>query len=143
MSVNQYNGEGYKDLTAFEAMGCVLKEQAASKKVPRRYMPKVFISSPFAGEVQRNIENARRYCAFAVERGYIPYAPHLFFPQFLLDAVPEQRELGLFMGKVFLDGSKELWVFGDRVSHGMEEEIRRAKKRGILIRYFTDDCKEV
>ncbi len=143
MSVNRYNAEGYNDPTAFEAMTCILKEQATARKAPRKYMPKVFISSPFAGEVENNIVNARRYCAFAVENGYIPYAPHLFFPQFLQDTVPEQRELGMFMGKVFLDGCKELWVFGDHISPGMQEEVDRAKERGIIIRYFTDDCKEV
>lgn len=143
MKVNKHNAEGYKDLTAFEAMTSILKEQAAARTAPRKYMPRVFISSPFAGEVETNVQNARRYCAFAVKNGYIPYAPHLFFPQFMDDTIPEQRELGMFMGKVFLDGCKELWAFGDRISPGMSEEISRAKERGIIIRYFTDDCEEV
>lgn len=143
MSVNRYNAEGYNDPTAYEAMICSLKEQAATRKAPRKYMPRVFISSPFAGDVARNIINARRFCAFAVDCGYIPYAPHLFFPQFMEDTVPEQRELGMFMGKVFLDGCKELWAFGNHISSGMKEEIDRAKERGIIIRYFTDDCEEV
>ena len=59
------------------------------------------------------------------------------------DDDPEQRELGLFMGMVYLDGCKECWVFGDTVSAGMETEISRAKKRGIPLRYFTEQCKEV
>lgn len=137
MKINIYNAEGYVDPTAHDAIENVMKEQNRNAEQRNRlYMPRVFICSPFAGDVERNTVNAGRYCAFAVECGYIPFAPHLFFPQFLEDSDPEQRKLGLFMGQVFLDGSKELWVFGDRISPGMEREIARAKKRGITIRYF-------
>ena len=136
--MNLYNSEGYLDPTAHDAIVNVLKEQRK-----RPYMPKVFISSPFAGDVQRNIKNARRYCAFAVRSGYIPFAPHLFYPQFMSDGNTEQRELGLFMGMVFLDSCKEVWVFGERISSGMQREIDRAEKRGILIRFFNDQCEEV
>ena len=136
--MNLYNSEGYLDPTAHDAIVNVLKEQ---RKHP--YMPKVFISSPFAGDLQRNIKNARRYCAFAVRSGYIPFAPHLFYPQFLSDGNTEQRELGLFMGMVFLDSCKEVWVFGERISSGMQSEIDRARERGIPIRYFNDQCEEV
>jgi hypothetical protein len=138
VKVNLCNSEGYHDPTAHDAIVNVLKEQRK-----RPYMPKVFISSPFAGDVQRNIKNARRYCAFAVRSGYIPFAPHLFYPQFLSDGNTEQRELGLFMGMVFLDSCKEVWVFGERISSGMQREIDRAEKRGILIRFFNDQCEEV
>lgn len=138
MKVNLYNSEGYLDPTAHDAIVNVLKEQRK-----RPYMPKVFISSPFAGDIQRNIKNACRYCAFAVRSGYIPFAPHLFYPQFLSDGNTEQRELGLFMGMVFLDGCKEVWVFGARISSGMQQEIDRAEKRGIPIRFFNDQCEEV
>jgi hypothetical protein len=138
VKVNLYNSEGYLDPTAHDAIVNVLKEQRK-----RPYMPKVFISSPFAGDVQRNIKNARRYCAFAVRSGYIPFAPHLFYPQFLSDGDTEQRELGLFMGMVFLDSCKEVWVFGERISSGMQREIDRAEKRGIPIRFFNDQCEEV
>jgi hypothetical protein len=138
VKVNLYNSEGYLDPTAHDAIVNVLKEQRK-----RPYMPKVFISSPFAGDVQRNIKNARRYCAFAVRSGYIPFAPHLFYPQFLSDGNTEQRELGLFMGMVFLDSCKEVWVFGERISSGMQQEIDRAEKRGIPIRFFNDQCEEV
>ena len=138
MKVNLYNSEGYHDPTAHDAIVNVLKEQRK-----RPYMPKVFISSPFAGDVQRNIKNARRYCAFAVRSGYIPFAPHLFYPQFLSDGDTEQRELGLFMGMVFLDSCKEVWVFGERISSGMQQEIDRAEKRDIPIRFFNDQCEEV
>ena len=66
-----------------------------------------------------------------------------FFPQFLSDDNPKERELGIFMGTVFLDGCKECWVFGSNISSGMAAEIRRAERKDILVRYFDENCVEV
>lgn len=141
------NSEGYADPTAGEALENIGRKERAKKraamKQEKKYLPKIYICSPFAGDTEGNIEKARRYCAFAVKQGYIPYAAHLFFPQFMSDDDPAQRELGLFMGIVYLDGCRECWVFGDTVSSGMAAEIERAKKRGIVLRYFTERCEEV
>ncbi len=142
------NHEGYACPVEGQVLANIRREEKQRlreqrHKAKRRYMPRVYICSPFAGDTAGNTEKARRYCAFAANAGYIPYAPHLFFPQFMSDDIPDQRELGLFMGQVFLDGCREIWVFGDRVSAGMEREIARAKKRNIKIRYFTEECKEV
>ena len=141
------NSEGYPSPTEGEALSNIARQERAEKraamKQEKKYLPKIYICSPFAGDTEGNIEKARRYCAFAVKQGYIPYAAHLFFPQFMSDDDPAQRELGLFMGTVYLDGCRECWVFGDTVSSGMTAEIERAKKRGIALRYFTERCEEV
>ena len=141
------NNEGYPDPTSGGALGNIARQERAEKRAEmkpgRKYLPKIYVCSPFAGDTEKNIEKACRYCAFAVEQGYIPYASHLFFPQFMPDDDPAQRELGLFMGMVYLDGCRECWVFGDTVSSGMAAEIERAKKRGIALRYFTEQCEEV
>lgn len=50
-----------------------------------------------------------------MDAGYAPFAPHLFFPQFLDDEIPEERELGMFMAIIMLTKCAELWVFGDRI----------------------------
>jgi len=47
------------------------------------------------------------------------------------------------MGIVMLTKCAELWVFGERISRGMAQEIRKAETRNMLIRYFTADCEEV
>ena len=141
------NHEGYPDPTVGGALKSIAQKEHLSRKPlssPKgKYYPKIYVCSPFAGDIETNIANARRYCAFAVKQGYIPYASHLFFPQFLSDDDPERRELGLFMGMVFLDGCRECWVFGSRISSGMAAEIDRAKKRGLAIRYYTEQCEEV
>lgn len=109
----------------------------------RAYRPLVYICSPLSGDVTGNMERARRYCRFALEKGQIPVAPHLLFPQFMDDLDPAERELALFMGIILLGKCSELWVFGDTVSEGMRREINVAKKRRQRIRYFGSDFKEV
>lgn len=46
------------------------------------------------------------------------------------------------MGRVLLTKCVELWVFGSRVTAGMEREISKAEERSMPIRYFTEDMEE-
>ena len=78
------------------------------------FMPIVFICSPFAGDVDGNTAKARNYSRFAADNGYIPFTK-----------------------------GAEVWGFGDRITSGMNAEIRQAKRKGKRIRYFTEDLKEV
>ena len=103
----------------------------------------VYICSPYSGEVARNVTAARRYCRFAVNKGYMPLAPHLLFPQFLNDTVPAERGLGLSFGMALMSLCAEVWVFGLAVSAGMEAEIELAMRRDIRLRYFSENCEEV
>ena len=139
MSINKFNSEGYYDPTAYEAMTVIEKEERAL----RAFRPIVYICSPYAGAVDGNIAAAQRYSRFAVDKGYIPVAPHLLFPQFLDDNKPKERELGLLFGNAILSKCAEMWVFGDRISEGMEAEIKRATWKGHRIRYFSETCEEV
>lgn len=139
MYAEKFNSEGYYDPTAYEALSIIEKE----KRALRAFRPIVFICSPYAGEVEENILAARRYSRFAVDKGYIPIAPHLLFPQFLNDADPNERQLGLFFGDALMSKCSEVWVFGSRVSAGMETEIRRAKCKNYRLRYFNENCEEV
>lgn len=134
-----YNSEGYPDLTAYEALLRI--ERESQKK--HSFRPLVYICSPLSGDVESNQEAARRYCRHAVDSGYIPLAPHLFFPQFMDDNQKEDRDLALFMDTVLLTKCAELWVFGETISKGMGIEIEKAKRKDKPIRYFTTACKEV
>lgn len=138
MGVNLYNAERYYDPTAYEAL---TKIEAEAKRA--RFRPLIYICSPFSGDVETNIQNARKYSRFAVDSGYIPIAPHLLFPQFMNDGLESDRKLALFMDIVLLSKCAELWVFGDRISKGMSIEIEKAKHKSQSIRYFSKDCKEV
>ena len=94
---------------------------------------KIYVCSPYSGNVERNVEYARKYCRFVVQRGFIPIAPHLFSPQFLDDKNPEERKLGMSMAKDLLKDCEELWVFSGILSEGMKAEIELANKLGIEI----------
>lgn len=139
MSVDKFNSEGYYDPTAYEAMSTVEKEERAL----RAFRPIVYICSPYTGKIEKNVKAAQGYSRFAVEKGYIPIAPHLLFPQFLNDANPKERQLGLFFGNALMSKCSEVWVFGSRISAGMEAEINRAKWKNHRLRYFTETCEEV
>lgn len=139
MSISKYNSEGYPDPTAFGALSSIENEARAL----RAFRPIVYICSPFAGDIEKNVAAARTYSRFAVEQGYIPIAPHLLFPQFLDDSDPKERELGLFFGNAIMSKCSEIWVFGNHISSGMEAEIKRAKWKNYRLRYFTENLEEV
>jgi len=104
--------------------------------------PMVFVCSPFAGSVQENIQNARRYSRFAYISGYMPITPHLMYPRFLDDKQFKERQDGMEMGLRLLDLCEELWVFGDHYSTGMQREISHALGTHRTIRFFDRECKE-
>ena len=136
MKISRFNHEGYPDPTVFAAFTNI---EAELRKA--RFRPIVYVCSPYSGDTDANILNARRYCRFAVDSGCIPIAPHLLFPQFMQE--DEERDLALFMDIVLLTKCAELWVFGDIITKGMELEITRAQHRDQPIRYFTNDFEEV
>jgi len=132
------NKEHYPDPTAYEALSRVSSEEKM-----KAWKPCVFICSPFAGDESFNIEQAKKYMRFAIDKGCIPFAPHLLYPQVLEDTNSDERELGLTYGLIWLGKCDELWVFGDVISTGMEREIAKAERRSMPIFYYTAECKEV
>lgn len=128
-----FNPEHYADPTAYTALSQIERAE--------RFRPLVYICSPFSkGNVEQNTENARRYSRFAVDKHCIPVAPHLLFPQFMNEET--ERETALFMGIVLLTKCAELWIFGSVITSGMEVEIAKAQRKGIPIRYFSEELEE-
>ncbi|HRT64760.1 MAG TPA: hypothetical protein P5540_08010 [Candidatus Hydrogenedentes bacterium] len=102
-------------------------------------MKRVFICSRFAGDVDRNIETARKLCRQAVERGHAPFAPHLLYPQFMDDTKPKEREVGIACGLEFMTVCDEVWAYvGDGVSDGMRREIAQAQRLGKVVAELTE-----
>ena len=103
----------------------------------------VYICSPYRPEgtsekekaqaLSRNIELARDGCRLAVALGYIPIAPHLYFPQFLDDSCPKERGIGMDAGLEALRFCSSIWVLGDKISQGMSREIGEAGRLGLEI----------
>ncbi|MER2144092.1 MAG: DUF4406 domain-containing protein, partial [Eubacteriales bacterium] len=80
---------------------------------------------------------AKGACRLATALGFVPYCPHLYFPRFLLDSSPDERETGIRMGLTWLEQCDHLWVIGRRISEGMKREITRAEELGIPVAYFV------
>lgn len=133
MGVSKYNSEGYYDPTPQMAVSNIEREQ-------RKWRPLVYVCSPYSGDVEMNVQKARKYSRFAVDQGAIPLTPHLLLPQFMSDQT--ERDLAMFMNMVYLGRCEELWVFGEKITDGMAAEIAKAKKRNMKIRYFTEAMEE-
>ena len=138
------NHEGYSDPTAGMAMSRVMRQYRKRQKENwnRRYeirnRPKVYVASRYAGNVKQNVAAAIRCCQFAIQKGCMPIASHLLYPQMLHDDDPTERELGTGFGLALLALCDEVWIFTDKsgLSPGMEAEEYEAKRLGKLIRYF-------
>ena len=97
----------------------------------------VYIASPYAGDIQKNVEFAKAACRYAMEQNCTPVAVHLLYPQFLDDHDSIQREAGLRMGHRVLETCDELWLCGSRISTGMAMELQEAQKLGIPVREIS------
>lgn len=142
MGIDKKNHEGYLDKTAHDAISNIQREEKAADK-KAAYLPLVYVCSPYAGDIENNVKNAKRYSRFAMDQGTIPVTPHLLYPQFMDDANKAEREKAMHFNYVLLGKCKEVWVFGGVITHGMAHEISIARKRHMVIRWFTQDMKEV
>ena len=107
------------------------------------YYPLVYVCSPYRGNVEENVINARKYSRFTFDNKNIPLTPHLLYPQFLNDDDIFERNIAIHKINYVLIGlCKEMWVFGDAITDVMQREILIAKKRKMRIRYFSQDLKE-
>lgn len=102
-------------------------------------MKRVYICSPYAsqGDKNQNVTNAVAYCQMAIQKGFIPIAPHVFYTQMLNDDIEEERAAGLAIGIELLKDCDEIWVFGP-VKGGMIAEVQMAKELGLKVFYTTN-----
>lgn len=102
---------------------------------------RIFVCSRLSGDFEKNIENVKRYCLYVADRGFAPFAPHLFCTQFLSDKNLEHRRLGIDIGLAFLSTCSEMWAFFENIefwSNGMQIEREFSEKNSIIIRKFVD-----
>ena len=101
-------------------------------------MKLVILESPFAGDVEKNIEYARACVRDSLLRGEAPIASHLLYtqPGVLNDDVPSERQHGIDAGlawRAVADGSAVYTDFG--ISKGMEYGIAAAKAAGKTVEF--------
>lgn len=98
----------------------------------------VILESPYAGDVEANVDYARRCVRDSLMRGEAPIASHLLYtqPGILDDDVPAERQQGIDAGLAWRRVADRSVVYIDRgVSKGMEYGIAAAEAAGIPVEY--------
>jgi hypothetical protein len=68
-------------------------------------MLRVIIESPYAGDIERNVNYARLCLKDSLSRGEAPIASHLLYTQegVLDDTIPAERSLGINAGLAWIE----------------------------------------
>ena len=103
----------------------------------------VYLESPYAGNVEKNIKYARLCMKDSLDRGEYPFASHLLYTQenILDDNDPVERTLGIVSGFAFAKLCSKTVVYADLgISNGMMLGIEDAikNKRTIEVRYLKN-----
>ena len=62
---------------------------------------RIFICSPYSGtkeEIANNVRIAQALCRIVIDKGHYPFAPHLLYPQFLVDTDENSVRLASMRG---------------------------------------------
>lgn len=103
---------------------------------------RVILESPYAGDVEANLDYCRLAMKDCLARGEAPFPSHALYtqPGVLDDADPGQRELGMEAGFAWGEIADYVVVYEDRgMSNGMLAGIERHIARGMLIVYRAFD----
>jgi hypothetical protein len=92
----------------------------------------IIVESPFRGkdrfERRANLAYAARCCYYVYEQGHVPFASHLFFPEFLDEDDPKERAAGIEGGYYLWSVADQVWFFTSRGwSTGMDRALVKAK----------------
>jgi hypothetical protein len=100
----------------------------------------VILESPYAGDIEANIEYARACVRDSLLRGEAPIASHLLYtqPGILDDDIQSERAMGIDAGLAWRRVAEISVVYTDRgISRGMEYGIRAAEEAGNKVEYRT------
>lgn len=106
-------------------------------------MKKVFVCSPYRGDIEKNTKKTVFAAKVLCGCGYIPVVPHLYFPQFLDDSDQHQRIKGIELGIELMKECDLLWLIGLEITSGMEYELEAAKEIRIPVRIYDDQLRRV
>lgn len=101
-------------------------------------MKLVILESPYAGDIEANVEYARACVRDSLSRGEAPIASHLLYTQagILKDEIPDERQWGINAGLAWASVAHATVVYTDRgLSNGMKYGIANAERAGRVIEY--------
>jgi len=87
---------------------------------------RVIIESPYSGDVEKNLEYARRCLSDSLSREEAPFASHLLYTQVLNDEIQDERLLGMKNAFMWYKYADLMAVYIDLgISKGMLEGIEK------------------
>jgi hypothetical protein len=96
----------------------------------------VILESPYAGNVDANLQYGRECLLDSLSRGESPIAFHLLYTQVLDDDLPVQRALGLDASAEWYEKANAVVAYTDLgISSGMEKGISLAENLSIFVEY--------
>ena len=98
----------------------------------------VVVESPYAGDVENNINYARNCLRDCFMRGEFPFASHLLYTQkgILDDNIKKERSKGILAGFAWGTKADLTAVYIDLgITTGMQQGISNAKEQGRKIVY--------
>lgn len=97
----------------------------------------VYIAHPIGGDVKGNIDKVLQIVRRVnlSDDSVVPFAPYIVDCLAMNDNIPEERSRGIANDHaLFVSGViDEVWLFGDRISAGMQGEIDLANSLGIKV----------
>ena len=96
-------------------------------------MINVILESPYAGDIERNVEYARKCVKDSLLRGEAPIASHLLYTQdgILDDDIQSERRLGIDAGHAWRFVAKKFVFYTDYGwSKGMDKALQLVKAMG-------------
>ena len=101
-------------------------------------MELVLLKSPYAGDIERNIEYARMCMKDSFKRGEAPFASHLLYTQegILNDGVKQERDLGIEAGLEWGKLAELTAVYIDYgITSGMQYGIENAYRNNRAVEF--------
>jgi len=97
-------------------------------------MKRVILESPYAGDIERNINYARQCVKHSLSLGEAPIASHLLYTQqgILDDTIPEERLQGINSGLKWKEvADLQVFYIDYGISKGMQYGMDYAKEHNI------------
>lgn len=104
-------------------------------------MKVVYIAHPIGGDVENNVKKVLDIVAkLNISRNEIvPFAPYIVDVLSLDDSDPNDRKRGFLNNRhLFENCVEEVWLFGEKISAGMQTEIEWANELNIPIVDFME-----
>ena len=102
-------------------------------------MKKVFVCSPYRGDIEANTKLAKFAATIINACHDLPIVPHLYFPQFLDENDQNERIQGIKLGVELMKGCDLIWVVGTKITSGMEYELNAAKEYKVPVRLYDEN----